>query len=466
MYETATFADASGRLGPMLATNWRQEEDGLAWRLRIRPSARFHSGRVCDDEAVAQAYRLHSDPVASPVNAFFWRPVESVAAADSEVVIRLRHPCIGLPNLLRSWHAAVHNQDRRAQLGDAYGRDGNIDGTGPFRFARWKPGEGFEVTRWDEYAGSPVATIENRGPAYLDGVRWVPLLEERDRARALDEGAVDCVQNVSLLDVDLLQANPDLEVISFQQSALVYLAIDHEHREHGFHDLRVRQALSHAIDRSRLVAEELGGHGWPQYGPIPSQSPWYEPEVERFNGFDPQRARTLLDEAGFRADGAGLRLRFRALVVEDATVARAAEAVKAMLREIGVELELAHTSGFEAFYGALGSHPPAFISKWFWPDPLDAIIGFVSSWSHEGPNWQRAADAEIDAACRDWQQAPDVETQKRASSGIQLLCAERLPLIPLFSPAAVWAHHKRVHGWRPTPTNLYPLYNDVWLENA
>jgi peptide/nickel transport system substrate-binding protein len=255
-------------------------------------------------------------------------------------------------------------------------------------------------------------------------------------------------------------------VHSFQQSALVYLAVDHEHRQLGFHDLRVRQALSHSIDRDRLVAEQLGGHGWPQRGPIPSESPWYERGVESFNGFDLAEAARLLDEAGFPVGSDGVRLRFPALVLEDATVARAAEAIAAMLRAVGVEVQLEHTSGFEAFYGALGSHPPAFISKWFWPDPVDAIVGFVSSWSHEGPNWQRAANAHIDAACRAWQQAPDVETQERAASEIQLLSAEQLPLIPLFSPAAVWAHHARVHGWEPTPTNLYPLYNDVWLDDA
>ena len=53
-----------------------------------------------------------------------------------------------------------------------------------------------------------------------------------------------------------------------------------------------------------------------------------------------------------------------------------------------------------------------------------------------------------------------------AAHELQLRCAEHLPLVPLFSPATVWAHHRRVHGWRPTPTNLYPFYGDVWLEEA
>jgi ABC-type transport system substrate-binding protein len=153
-------------------------------------------------------------------------------------------------------------------------------------------------------------------------------------------------------------------------------------------------------------------------------------------------------------------------VLEDATLRRAAASLVEMLGRVGVLLELDPVTGFEAFYGALGNHPEAFISKWFWPDPVDAIIGFVSSWSHAGPNWQRASIPAVDRACRAWQQAPDTEALRKAAEEIQVRCAEHLPLVPLFSPATVWAHHRTVHGWRPTPTNLYPFYGDVWLEEG
>jgi ABC-type transport system substrate-binding protein len=230
--------------------------------------------------------------------------------------------------------------------------------------------------------------------------------------------------------------------------------------------MRVRRAISLAIDRDALVARDLDGHGWPAHGPIPSASRWYTPAVEQLGGFDPPEAEELLEAAGFPRDAGGVRLRFGALVLEDATLRRAAASLVEMLAGIGIVLELKPVTGFEAFYSALGSHPEAFISKWFWPDPVDAIVGFVSSWSHAGPNWQRASIPALDRACRAWQQAPDEEALEAAAHEIQVRCAEHLPLVPLFSPATVWAHHRRVHGWRPTPTNLYPFYGDVWLEEG
>ena len=96
--------------------------------------------------------------------------------------------------------------------------------------------------------------------------------------------------------------------------------------------------------------------------------------------------------------------------------------------------------------------------------PLIAIIGFIASWGRDGgPNFQGSSDAEIDGACRSWEIAHDDEGLRAAAVEIQLRAAETLPLIPLFSPSAVWAHHRRVRNWRPNRHDLYPLYADVWL---
>jgi peptide/nickel transport system substrate-binding protein len=465
IYETAIAFDRDSRPGPMLLDRWRVDDDLMTWRLHVRDGVTFHSGRPCDAAAVAAAFDIHRDPIASPVNQFFWKPVRDVTVEGDEVVIKLRHPYAGLPTLLRSWHSAIHDPKARAALGDAYGWTG-ASGTGPFRFAALEPGERMDVIRNESYLGTGVDWVRNRGLAHLDGIRWVPLLDEASRAGALEDGIVDCVQNPSLLHVARLVSNPDLRVIEYQQSALAYMALDHETTRFGFHDVRVRRAFSWAIDRRQLVDEELGGHGWPANGPIPSVSPWHDPEVDAVARFDPEGAGRLLDEAGFPADENGIRMTVPVLVVEDTTLRRVVTSLTGMLRGIGVDLQVEHVAGFADFYAAVGKHAPAFISKWLWPDPVDAIIGFVGSESHAGPNWQRASIPAIDAACDDWRTARDADAQRQAAERLQRACAEHLPLIPLYFPSAVWAHHRRVHGWEPFGANLYPLYNDVWVEPA
>jgi ABC-type transport system substrate-binding protein len=122
---------------------------------------------------------------------------------------------------------------------------------------------------------------------------------------------------------------------------------------------------------------------------------------------------------------------------------------------------------FEEFYGRLNEHPPVFVSKWYWPEPIDAIVGFVATWGQDGgPNFQRSSDEALDRACRAWEVARDEGELYAAARDIQLRSAECLPLIPLLAPAAVWAHHRRVRNWRPNRHDLYPLYGDVWLADG
>ena len=465
VYETLAVNDRQGRPGPMLASGWRVSDDLLRWRFRIRAGASFQSGDSCGPDEVAAALRLHADPEESPVNQFFWTPVQDIQVENEEVVVVLKHPYARLPTLVRSWHSAIHNPRLRKQLGSRWGWE-DADGTGPFSFVRTEPGREQEVRRWRDYANNNVAWLENRGPARVEGIVWLPILDERSRAHALEHGDVDCVQNPSFLDVGRLRANPELRVIAHQQSALAYLALDHQTPAYGFDDLRVRRAISHAIDRRRLIYEALAGEGDPAFGPVPSRSEWYAPEVERSNQYDPDLSRRLLDEAGWRPRSDGIRLSFEALVLQDATLRRAAKLMQTMLRSVGVQLHLKEIDGFADFYAAVGEHPPAFISKWLWPDPVDAVIGFVASWSQSGPNWQRASIASVDEACTDWLHAGDTPTLRDAATRLQVAAASNLPLIPLYFPNAIWAHHRRVHGWDPIPSNLYPLYNDVWLEPA
>jgi peptide/nickel transport system substrate-binding protein len=467
IYETVTVSGPDGSLGPMLAESWRLDDDREdVWRFRIRPGLRFQSGDPCDAAAVADALRLHGDPVEAPINAFFWRNVAGVRSVRDEVLVELHEPSAGMPRLLRSWHSGIHNQSRRRSAGDDFGRT-TADGTGPFTFVESVSGSHLDVARWDGYGGTRTTWQSNDGPAYLDGIRWVPILDDRDRAAALENGEVDCIQNASLLDADRLAANPDLEVIEFQQSALIYLGLDHLTTELGFDDIRVRRAISLAIDRQALVDRDLQGHGWPGYSPIPSQSQWYAPEMEPPAPFDPRKAAQLLDAAGFEPGPSGVRIETEAVVVNDATVRRVAQTVKSMLEAVGVRLELTVIRSFDEFYGRLNEHPPAFVSKWFWPEPVDAIVGFVATWGQDGgPNFQRSSDEALDRACRAWEVARDDEQLRTAARDIQLRAAESLPLIPLLAPAAVWAHHHRVRNWRPNRHDLYPLYGDVWLADG
>ena len=82
--------------------------------------------------------------------------------------------------------------------------DGNL------LFQEWVPGSHTSVTRWEEYPGSIVPYFENKGKAYLDGIRWEAILEGAQRAVRIENGEIDTLRNPLLQDVARLEQNPDL----------------------------------------------------------------------------------------------------------------------------------------------------------------------------------------------------------------------------------------------------------------
>jgi peptide/nickel transport system substrate-binding protein len=237
----------------------------------------------------------------------------------------------------------------------------------------------------------------------------------------------------------------------------------------GFDDIRVRQAISHGIDRALLAEAIYFGHAVPTYGPIASNWKWYEPGVEAFNQYDPEKAKALLTEAGFTEGSGGIverngtPLSFELNNWGAQTYgAEINEAIIGMLGEIGVEMTLTTIDTAEFFPRITNLDDPvdAFSYEWLWSSPMDVLVIFNSIPSFEF----NGNHADLKAAFDSWQTAANDEELEAAARQAQLIWAEKLPLIPIVTGNVIWAHNKKVHGWMPTQTMLYPLYNDVWVE--
>jgi ABC-type transport system substrate-binding protein len=92
------------------------------------------------------------------------------------------------------------------------------------------------------------------------------------------------------------------------------------------------------------------------------------------------------------------------------------------------------------------------------------VILFVGTATLKVPNWGRASVPEVDAAITAWQQAPNAEALAAAAKQFQMAVAQYLPTIPLAVRNNVWVQRKNVHGWLPHRYDIYPHYNDVWLD--
>jgi ABC-type transport system substrate-binding protein len=450
----------------LLATDWTISDDGLEWRFELRPGLRFHSGAACDAHAILEAYELLRWELEGGPQLWYWDPVDTAAADGPErLVFRQHYPYARLPALLWGTHTAVYHDAMRRAEGERFGHE-VADGTGPYRLVSWAP-ERVVAERWDAYPEPLPAFLRAPGTS-PERIEWIALTAPADRLAALEAGEVHSLHGPPLDEVERVREEGRLEVVEFPQQSNAYLALDFREEALGGGDVRLRRAVSDAIDRDALVRDVLHGHGAPSYGPVPPGDEHYAPSVDAAGRCDRPAAERALDELGWvrASDGVrrrgDVRLSFRCLCQDDDVLRPLAEAVRDQLATVGVELALEPVVPFAPFYDAATAGAPAIMSKWLWPDPIDAAIGFTASHTVPTPNWQHASVPALDAAYDAWLRAPDGELAAAAERVQQVFAAE-LPYIPLVTPNDVWMHVPGLTGYRPFKANLYPFYQPVRL---
>ncbi|MCD6033314.1 MAG: extracellular solute-binding protein family 5, partial [Thermomicrobiales bacterium] len=306
LYDSLLIDAPDGSLQPNLAESWEVSEDGKTVTLVLKEGGLFHSGRPLTAEAVKEVYDAIMDPAnGSPLGSLF-TPVESIEATDERtLVLTMKHPYYEVLNVVKTGYWAIANIETRNELAEQYGQAG-VDGTGPFLFGEWVPGSHVSVSRWEEYPGSIVPYFTNKGKAYLDGIRWEAILEAAQRAVRIENAEIDTLRNPALQDVARLETNPDLSVSSFSEPSGYIFSPSFQRTDLDFHELTMRQAISHAIDRQAIVSTLLADLGSPLYGPITPADVYYNPAVEEFNQFDLDRAKSMVAELGWTPGDDGI----------------------------------------------------------------------------------------------------------------------------------------------------------------
>jgi len=322
------------------------------------------------------------------------------------------------------------------------------------------------ATKWDGYPGSIVPFFTNKGKAYLDAIQWTPITQASERAPQIQTGLVDAVKNPPPQDVATLKADDQLIVLEFQELSNFFLSVNLGDTELGFDDLRVRQAISHAIDRQAIVSSIFLGHAAATYGPVMTRWKWYNPAVEQYNQFNTSLAESLLDDAGWKMGSNGVRtkngqpLAFTTYNLTDQTQNQVLLAISQMLAKVGVQMNV-ESLATAAFYPKLTNKTTSYAFKWLWSSPIDVVALFVQFYQPE-----LAALNPVYDAFTDWQTAANLSQLQTAAMAYQTTFAKLIPLIPIYTQNTIWVHDQNVVGWQPNQANLYPFYNDVWLKNA
>lgn len=468
MLESMVTTDPHGKIVPKLAEWYKLSKDGKTLTFKLRSGLKFQSGKPVTPKDVVTDWNLVRGKTGQ--DPYWYVQVVSIKAGrGNTIVIKCKKPFASGPYLYRQQFANIFNHAAQVAHPKTYGTK-IVDGTGPFQLTSFVSDQHVTAKRWEQYPGSQVSFFHNHGKAYLDGIKWVPITDQPSRTNEITSGTVHIIKNPLPADLPTLKSNKNLVVIEKEEAGGLAFCLNFRRTDLGFNDLRVRQAISHAIDRAGIVKSILFGHGTPVYGPFPTSYKWYEKGVEKFNQYDPNKSKALLDAAGWTVGSGGIRakngvkLQFNILNRSDDTLNAVGAAVVNQLGQVGISATLQNQATGD-YFTSLGSSPDAYFFLWLWLDfPRIAQVlaskpfWVSSTWSHAStPQTEKAFDA--------WSFAANDTQLEAAARKIQLTVAQYLPMMTIYVPHVIWVHTKKLHGYLPTnPNNLYPFYNDMWLE--
>jgi len=441
-----TFSPALEPL-PELARSWSVSSDGRTTIFKLRPGVTWHDGRpFTSDDVLFSVTRFAMEQPTRAKDVF--SRIKAASAPDPEtVLLTLDRPF--QPFLLMFDVTACPIVSRHLWA-DAP-NDAPPIGTGPFR---WDPAAPLRLRR-NEHYWKP-------GQPYLDEIICRVMPGSAARAAALEAGEAQLVTELDPADAARLREVPSLEVTTAAApyfSPLLSLVLNH--RVASLADVRVRQAISLAVDREYIRKQVWHGMGVLATGPVASTTRFYDPGLGPLPR-DPRRAAGLLTEAGLRPNGQGVRLTLRHLVDPgDPLGASLAGILRASMRQVGIDLILdTAIAGEYARRLADGAYETVAVTRNQYGDPsLGVAQDYIGEDAASGFYRQdRVTQLFADAAA-----AEEPPSRRAALAAVQRLLLAGTPRVWLLEVPQPVAHDRRLGPGIDGGTGLYGSFDTVRL---
>lgn len=445
--DTLTWVDAKGNVGPHLATSWSTSKDGTVWTMKVRSGVTFHDGTPFN----AEAAKFTLDRIVEKKNAGFGQiaEYESSEAVDATTLrVKTKRPYAPFLAGLAHPFTSIVSPTAVQKLGADFGA--RPVGTGPYMVKEWVRQDRLTLTRNAAYAWAPpgLAKGSGRAPAGSVLIRFIP--EEQTRVGALERDEVDVIENVPAQEVARLMKGGKYRVVRTAQTGAPW-HINLNVRKAPTDDLRVRQAIIYAVDQNAIVDTLFFGIGRPAYGPVTRSTFGYDPKVERLYKRDPERAKALLDEAGWKVGSGGVRQKDgRRLSVIFQVIAAGgydstATMVQTHLQAVGVHTELRLLERARMFADANKGEHNLGLKFWLTPDPEFLRLHFrstnIGNW-----NWSMVNDPKMDELLDAGASMLDLTKRAQIYSEIQHKIMREALLVPLFDAEYVTGLSPRVQG--------------------
>lgn len=319
LFEGLTRYNADGSISPGVAHDWEVSEDGTVYTFHLREGVRFHDGTDMTGADVKFSLdRARAEDSTNAQKALFAGIADVTVIDPLTVQVTLSAPNSAFP-VNMAWGDAVivapESADKAATA---------PVGTGPFKFSRWVQGDRVELVRNPDYWGEAPA---------LESATFKFISDPTAAFAAMMAGDIDAFPGYPAPETLIqFEADPRFQLLIGSTEGETILSTNN--KDEVLSDIRVRQALAHAIDRQAIIDGAMFGYGTPIGTHFAPHHPDYV-DLTGQSAYDPDKARALLAEAGY-ADGLTLSLK----LPPPSYARRGGEIIAAQLREVGITAQI------------------------------------------------------------------------------------------------------------------------------
>ncbi len=281
--EGLTKIEEDGTVSPLLSKAWTRSPDGKTYTFVLRQDVLFHDGAAFDASAVKFSFERAKAPESTnKAKKVLFDHITAIGTPDAHtVVLQLDHADANLPFRLGE-NTAVILHPASAALAAT-----QPVGTGPYRFASWKKGMGITLVKHPAYRRAT--------QVHIPEVTFRFINEPEEQAAAVLAGDVDMLFNIAPQNLQRFQTAEHYQVMVGSSNGKGMLAINN--RRKPLNDVRVRRAITHAIDRETFIKRMLGGRGKAIGSHFSPTEAGYV-HLTSVNPHNPAKAKALLKEAG------------------------------------------------------------------------------------------------------------------------------------------------------------------------
>lgn len=451
----------------VLATGWSSSADGKEITFTLRDGVNWHDGTpfTCADVSFTA---MNLWKLLLNYSTTLQANLEAVDCPDPQTAVFRYSKPMPLDLLVAAMPDLGHPVPRHLYEGtDILKNPYNQKpvGTGPFKLVEYERGQYIIAERNEDYW---------RGPEfpYLDRVIWRFMPDKAAAAAAIEAGEIHTsgFNGISMADLERLGKDPRFEVgpKGFENN-VAHTTVEFNQRNPILSDLRVRQAIHHALDIDFALNTIMRGYGKPGRGPVPSTGGAnYTDDVPTY-AYDIEKAKALLDAAGYPADANGVRftLRHRPAPWGEYTQLWAEYFAQAM-KQVGIHVEIITNDAPGFLNGVYRDHDFDTANGWhqFRADPAVSTTVWLRSGTPAGTAWSNQfgylsteMDGLIDAA------AVELDPVKRADMyhQVQRLAMTDLPVLFAIEHPFLGITSTTLRNHHNTPRWDSSSWYDLWL---